>query len=67
MLDPYLLQMVLRRQEMMRTEWQEAEEQAGRIAPALRPLGRRVAGRALAWGRPALSVPTATIESRTTS
>lgn len=67
MLDPYPLQMVLRHQEMTRTQWREAEEQAGRIAPALRLLGRCVAGRALAWRRPAPSVPTAMIESRTTS
>ena len=67
MLDAYPLQMVQRRQEMTRAQWQEAEERAGRIAPALHLLGRRVAGRALAWRQPALSVPTAVIESRTTS
>ena len=67
MLNPYSLQMVLRRQEMTRTEWQEAKEQAGRIAPALRLRGRRVAGRTLAWRRLALSVTAAVVESRTTS
>ena len=67
MLNPYSLQMVLRRQETTRMEWHEAETQAGRIAPALRLRGRRVAGHALVWRRLPLSVTAAVVESRTTS
>jgi hypothetical protein len=67
MLDPYDSHMVLRRQEMTRAEWLEAEEQAGRLARALCLLGRGAARRARAWRQRMLSIPTVTIEAKTTS
>jgi hypothetical protein len=65
MLNPYQYHVVLRHQEVLRVEWLEAEEQAGRIARALGQLGRGVAWRAWAWRQRVLSIPTATIEPRT--
>jgi hypothetical protein len=65
MFDPYQFQMVLRREEVTRAEWLEAEEQAGQIARALTLLGRDAVRRVRAWRRRMPSIPTGMTEVTT--